>query len=1156
MTKRQFVGIMLGFLVLAVPLSSQTSALTAPASPTPLFVVDFKQDQRSASFGDLGTFATKLIELRLRELPSIRVIREASEPTCTAGQGALDFFTVRGALEARDDEVVLTYELLKTSNCEIERLLLQSVSLNERDAFQTLAAAADVLASSVEDESEKLIVGLLPTKAPRHEKELAEEVVAYLFLKLGASGGLQPLDLPEPSGQAVDYKIESRLALAKGKLEAHLYIHATQGGSYKLPVVPGDPADRLSFLDAVAEAAISGLLRIRSGLQGDLSGLQTDALMDRARELLCLQVTEGGEEGACSPNPETAVAVLEDVTRRDPNHLAAFELLGQALSSARSFNKAAVAFERALELARDQNPKAIELLRSAADARYEARHYDKAAEHYSLLIQRLEEESRREGQPWGKDATLPLRHALSLRLANDRLGAVGAILKGLSLVQEGEGAALLRRDLNSLIGELDRTRLESAVEAIRGDLSLTSPDPLIWAMTRLGQITLATARDQKDFEYIREQFEGAFALGPSEPWLRTELLDSLMEFYRYVGDREAAGSLIHLLMLEFVFGAPEEGPMPGDADWNAAHRANSIGAFALDSGDLVNAQFYLDLALKLMDSAPQPDASLKAKVISNIGHLNLLRGQFDVAQEMLRQSLALHESTFAPNHPEVASVLDSLGEVAYERGSYLDAEDLLQRALQMKVEVLGLDHPASAISLRNLGKLYFTQGRYADAGELYRQALALEEKAFGPAHPRIAETLQEIGEHRAALARYQDAHASLERALKIWEDIFGPGYHKIAGGLITLADLLMKEGRYAEARAALERALSIAREIDEEHGLVATSVGALGAVEYRLGKYDAAEQQYRRALAIFEKVLGPSHLKVAQSLTRLGTALTAVGRYAEAEAVFDRALRIEEAMGEDHLSLANLLNNLGILYREQERFEEAERVYLRALHLKEKMFGTENPELVTSLLNLGQLYLSPLVARSAEAKPVTERALAIAEKSLGDQHPLVAAILNNLGLIYWRGDKDEQHAEEAFLRALAIENANLGPASLNAASTLMNLGNLHSSRQDYVAAEELLGKSLAIRVSVLGPDHFEVAQTLSFLGGLHTLQSKVQAAEESYRRALTIVEGRSSPRERRLASYCLDKYASLLSSTGREDEAARLKERSSKANLSETSPPD
>ena len=70
-----------------------------------------------------------------------------------------------------------------------------------------------------------------------------------------------------------------------------------------------------------------------------------------------------------------------------------------------------------------------------------------------------------------------------------------------------------------------------------------------------------------------------------------------------------------------------------------------------------------------------------------------------------------------------------------------------------------------------------------------------------------------------------------------------------------------------------------------------------------------------------------------------------MGRYAEAEPLYRRGLKIREAkLGADHPDTADSLNNLAELYRSTGRSAEAEPLYQRALKIREVKLGADHPE--------------------------------------------------------------------------------------------------------------------------------------------------------------------------------------------------------------------
>ena len=85
---------------------------------------------------------------------------------------------------------------------------------------------------------------------------------------------------------------------------------------------------------------------------------------------------------------------------------------------------------------------------------------------------------------------------------------------------------------------------------------------------------------------------------------------------------------------------------------------------------------------------------------------------------------------------------------------------------------------------------------------------------------------------------------------------------------------------------------------------------------YRRALFGEALRFWQGSLAIREKVAGPDHAIVGQSLNNLAALYEDQGKYSEAEPLYRRALAIgERAFGLDHPDVAQTLNNLALLYR-------------------------------------------------------------------------------------------------------------------------------------------------------------------------------------------------------------------------------------------------
>src|SRR5579872_7105092 len=104
------------------------------------------------------------------------------------------------------------------------------------------------------------------------------------------------------------------------------------------------------------------------------------------------------------------------------------------------------------------------------------------------------------------------------------------------------------------------------------------------------------------------------------------------------------------------------------------------------------------------------------------------------------------------------------------------------------------------------------------------------------------------------------------------------------------------------------------------------------------------------------------------------------GEYAEAEKAALAAVAEAEKSGREDLSLATSWNNLGAVYCDMGRYAEAEKLFQRAVDLWDKLIYSVHPQLPQGLNNLGVLYLR--TGRLKEAEPLLQRVLDIREKTV------------------------------------------------------------------------------------------------------------------------------------------------------------------------------
>jgi len=256
--------------------------------------------------------------------------------------------------------------------------------------------------------------------------------------------------------------------------------------------------------------------------------------------------------------------------------------------------------------------------------------------------------------------------------------------------------------------------------------------------------------------------------------------------------------------------------------------------------------------------------------------------------------------------------------------------------------------------------------------------------------------------------------------------------------------------------------------------------------------------------------------EVLDDLTRLGLraelarmdVIRKRGRLEEAATLGEAAVRrAEAALPAGDLLIAEALNGLGVIYKFQCRFADAEGVYQRALRIVESSESGPDP-LATLMHNLGGLAHSR--GDFAAGEPLARRAVELREAAYGRGHPAVAADIEAWGALL-EGLGQLPEAERAYREALATFEATLGPESLEAASSAAALASVHHSLGQRDEALAGYQRALAIRAAKLDPGHFDLGLTLNNMGMLLRELDRPADARAALARALAIFESSLGP---------------------------------------------
>lgn len=416
-----------------------------------------------------------------------------------------------------------------------------------------------------------------------------------------------------------------------------------------------------------------------------------------------------------------------------------------------------------------------------------------------------------------------------------------------------------------------------------------------------------------------------------QPELQIELLDTVGEAYRKLGEYQRAGTLLTRQL------ALAEAMRPQRPEALArARRSNA--RLLLDVGRHADAEALLRRSLAGFEAAQPRDPVQIAHTLNDLGAAHERDGRLTQAESLYRRSLAMRLAAHGERHHEIADALGDLGRVLRLRGEHTEAVRFFERALAMNRALLPAGHPELANSLSDLAWAHSGLGDHAAADELYREALSTMRAAVGERHPAVALLLNN--------------HA------------------------ITLRD----RGDTAQALRLLEQALDMRREtLGERHEMVALNLNDLGQLLYQTGDHAAAERRFRESLALYP----PDHHWRGSTLYNLARLREAQGRWQEAAEGYRDAVRLQsERLGADHDLVAMGLNRLGVVLVRQGQIETGERQMRAALAIYRKRLPPGHERLATVLVPLGSALLES--GRADQAAPLLHEALEIRRRAFGE----------------------------------------------------------------------------------------------------------------------------------------------------------------------------
>lgn len=272
---------------------------------------------------------------------------------------------------------------------------------------------------------------------------------------------------------------------------------------------------------------------------------------------------------------------------------------------------------------------------------------------------------------------------------------------------------------------------------------------------------------------------------------------------------------------------------------------------------------------------------------------------------------------------------------------------------------------------------------------------------------------------------------------------------------------LAHQSKYLDARVLARKAVTAAREsFSPDDVRLADCLSNLAAVDIQLGDYSEADDSIKEAISIRERANRTQNPAFVICLNLLSLLRQLQGENDElTEQIGQRAMAIAEKGHVDSYVFGNALNQLGNLYANQRRFRDAEAIYERALRLKHRLFLHDPKLLAVTYYNLAHLYA--VQGEYSKAEPLFQQVVKIEQDLSPHDDRSLATAIYALGVCERLLGQDSS-AGLLLNRALSMRRTALTGHHPDVAQTLEAIADLRRTRHEIDEADKLYSEAFGI----------------------------------------------------------------------------------------------
>jgi len=224
-----------------------------------------------------------------------------------------------------------------------------------------------------------------------------------------------------------------------------------------------------------------------------------------------------------------------------------------------------------------------------------------------------------------------------------------------------------------------------------------------------------------------------------------------------------------------------------------------------------------------------------------MGFLLQAEGALAEAEPLLREAMDGRRRVLGENHVNTLISMNNYAALLLAEQKLEEAEPIFRDALEKSQIILGEDHPYTLSFMMNVGNVLRDKGALPDAEDIYRVTRQRRDQVLGSEHPETLAAVEALGAVLITRRSFDEAASLLNEALKVSRRTLGPDHHQTLRLMAQVGDLLMEQGRHNEAEPLLADLYLRASQVQLSPRIAATCMARWGQCLTALGRFADAE---------------------------------------------------------------------------------------------------------------------------------------------------------------------------------------------------------------------------------------------------------------------------------------------------------------------------